>query len=448
MKQTPIGTYEQLNFIRHKKTSSEIRMEKLKTKIISEGKAKLFVPAESFKDPFHLPVFYNPKMKFSRSVSSVAFGSAVELLKKGKSEAEQKAVKKGMGNAVSVVDGLCSQGARGIRYAKENENVGKVFFVDANKDAIKLLRKNVKLNKLGKKAEIHYSDLNRFFSDSEEAFDFIEIDPFGSPVFFLESAIRKLQRKAVLSITATDLANLCGAKTAPCIRHYDAKPLNNEFAHETAIRILVGRIARSAAVYDFSIKPLLSFYRMHYVKTFLLMERGAEKADKCISENLGFVSYCPKCLSREMEKRNGEKCGNCGSKNEYAGKLWISDLCDNEFLKRMEVMNRKGKVKTEKKGKDATEEENNKIETVNCSETANDGKEIEKLLKILEIENRINNPFYDLHKVAKTYKIPHRKTEEIMERLGKKGFKASRTHFCPTGIKSNAGISEVLEALR
>ena len=405
-------------------------MEKLKTKIINEGKAKLFVPAESFNDPFHLPVFYNPKMKFSRSVSSIAFGSAAELLKKGRNgEAGPKRGKKGTESAFKVVDGLCSQGARGLRYAKENDGIGKIFFVDANRDAIKLLKKNVKLNKLGKKAEVHYSDMNKFFEDSEEAFDFIEIDPFGSPVFFLESAIRKLQRKAVLSITATDLANLCGAKTSPCVRHYDAKPLNNEFCHENALRILVGRIARSAAIYDFSIKPLFSFYKMHYVKTFLLMEKGAENADRCISENLGFASYCPKCLNRKMEKRREEKCSNCRERTEYAGKLWIADLCDNEFLKRMETMNRKTNGRDGKKA-------------------VNDGREIGKLLEVIETENGINNPFYDLHKVAKTYRIPHRKTEEILERLENKGFKSSRTHFCPTGIKTNAGIREVLEALR
>jgi len=54
-------------------------------------------------------VFYNPNMKFCRSVSSLAVGV--------------------IGGKLSVIDAFCASGIRGIRYAKENSNVEKLTFL-------------------------------------------------------------------------------------------------------------------------------------------------------------------------------------------------------------------------------------------------------------------------------------------------------------------------------
>jgi len=76
---------------------------------VTEGKAKLMVPKESFKDPFHLPVFYNPSMELSRSIGSLAFSA---IANKG----------------TIALDGLSSIGARGIRYLVENSKIKKNVF--------------------------------------------------------------------------------------------------------------------------------------------------------------------------------------------------------------------------------------------------------------------------------------------------------------------------------
>lgn len=98
---------------------------------VTEGKAKLMVPKESFKDPFHLPVFYNPSMELSRSIGSLAFSA---IANKG----------------TIALDGLSSIGARGIRYLVENSKIKKMYFVDANTASVKVLKRNLKLNKLKK----------------------------------------------------------------------------------------------------------------------------------------------------------------------------------------------------------------------------------------------------------------------------------------------------------
>ena len=44
------------------------------------------------------------------------------------------------------------------------------------------------------------------------------VDPFGSPVPFIQSAIRGCRRKGILAITATDTAPLAGAHAPKCRR--------------------------------------------------------------------------------------------------------------------------------------------------------------------------------------------------------------------------------------
>lgn len=67
-----------------------------------------------------------------------------------------------------------------------------------------------------------------------------------------------------------------------------------------------------------------------------------------------------------------------------------------------------------------------------------------KLVNQLVEETKIGGfGFFDVHRIAKEFKgkyIP--KFEIIMNELRKKKFKASRTHFSETGIKTNANKKE------
>ncbi|MFH1443457.1 MAG: tRNA (guanine(10)-N(2))-dimethyltransferase [Candidatus Micrarchaeota archaeon] len=376
-------------------------MQKTKFIQIKEGNAKLLVPEGAYKDPFHLPVFYNPAMEFNRSVSSVALRCCLDFLEDS-----------------VIVDGMCALGARGIRYAKENR-VKKVIFVDANPDAIKVLRKNVKLNKL-KNSVIVGDDLNKFFVNSKDHFDFIEIDPFGTPVFYLQNAIRRLRKKAILSITGTDLANLAGGRNDPTLKHYAARPLRCEYSHEVALRILVGKIAADLVQQDFGATPIISFYKGHSIKAIVFCEKNAEKADSTL-RNIGFISHCNKCLFRKTGKRPFEKCDNCGNQLDYAGPLWIGKLQEERVIK--EMIN------------------------ANLEMALEDTAEVGKMLQLLLSENEIPVPFYDIHFLGKKTKTIAAKTEDVVSLLKRKGFAASKTHFCPTGFRTDAKMREIRKLL-
>ena len=384
----------------------------MEKKEILEGGAKLAVPRT--QDIHHCLVFYNPEMEFNRSISSLAIGPAAELL----------------GKKIAVIDGLCATGARGVRYAVENpQAVEKVFFVEANDHAIPFIKENVKKNKLGRKSKIVHEDLNLALPKlafSKQEIDFVEIDPFGSPVPFLENAIRCLDRRGVLSVTATDLANLYGTRPRPCIRQYDSKPLHNFFAHETALRILIGRIARTAAAQDFSATPLLSWYEQHYAKTIVLLEKGADKSDEVLKKSLGFVNFCRRCFFVSSSKTPEKACPSCGNPLEYAGPLWLGDYCDSAFLEKM-------RKRLDEWGGDWLE--------------TKEKERLEKFLSLLGGELEMPPWFFDVHELCSKHGKSGGKIDDLVARLNSSGKKTARTHFSPTGIKTTATAEEIAEKI-
>ena len=207
--------------------------------LISEGLAKI-AGAEN--------VFYNPHMEFCRDISSLAVGA--------------------IGGKISICDSFCASGIRGIRYKLENSNVESVSFVDLSKNACALAKKNLKLDKV--KGKVANEDVRRFFLDNE--FDFVELDPFGTPAPYLHYAFNSFRSKKIgyVSATATDVAVLCGAHSEACLKVYQSHPVDNEFCHENGVRILVGKMAREAADSELGIEPIISFSHRHYMKVIAM----------------------------------------------------------------------------------------------------------------------------------------------------------------------------------
>ncbi|MBI5176736.1 tRNA (guanine(10)-N(2))-dimethyltransferase [Candidatus Micrarchaeota archaeon] len=367
---------------------------------IVEESAHLLVPAGSESDAFHKDVFYNPAMRLNRSLSSLALGAFI---------------REGLLEKPAVLDGLAATGARGIRYALENET-GKVVFVDANPAAIPVLKKNIAKNKLAGKAKAVGDDLNAFLCKSWEKFDFVELDPFGSPVFFLNNAIRCVSQKGILSVTATDLAKLCGKEQATCIRHYSSKPMRCPFSHELALRILIKKVVEAAAVHDVAAVPLFSFYHGHALKAFFTCERRPQEASGLLGQ-IAFAVLCRKCFHRGIEKFPPGKCPNCGAKTDCAGPLWAGETTRVGLSAKLIELNRKRNYA--------------------------DSKAIGKILEAINGENGLLPLFYDLHELSEKLSNHSPKTSEFVKKLRDAGFEAGATHYSPTGVKTNAPIGEM-----
>src|SRR3989338_10993986 len=181
-------------------------------KIIQEGKARLKIPLAE-KVSKDMGVFYNPVMQQNRDISVLLLNSM-----------ENK--------SMQIADPLAASGIRSIRFLKELKK-GKIKNITVNdysKDAIKLIKSNLELNKIkwkeSKKIQIINEEANLFLLNSM-GFDYIDIDPFGTPNPFLDSACKRISRNGILAVTATDTSALCGTYINACKRKYWAIPKND-----------------------------------------------------------------------------------------------------------------------------------------------------------------------------------------------------------------------------
>jgi tRNA (guanine26-N2/guanine27-N2)-dimethyltransferase len=386
---------------------------------VEEGKVRVLVPKlEAFvKKPWEYapskaPVFYNPVMELNRDIAVLAL------------QAYQRMVNR----EISVCEPLTGCGIRGIRFAKEVEGVKKVLVNDINPKAVQLAKFNVQLNSLTERVIVKNEDANLLLSRNaapRKRFDVIDIDPFGSPVPYLESAIRALRDEGLLALTATDMASLCGVYPKACIRKYGGKPLRTEYCHEIAVRLLAGCLATTAAKHDIGVNILFSHSTNHYIRVYAKIEYGAKKADEAL-KNMGYIIHCFNCFHREKAKgiftEFFKKCGECGLKIDHAGPLWIGKIFYKQFCEMMEKEIEQRKLKL--------------------------GKRIRKILGLIKEEADAPITYYVLDRICGKLAVPVPSVRKILEILQENGFSASLTHFNPKGVRTNASAKCMKELLK
>lgn len=382
-------------------------MDEYNIKTVEEGLTKIQFP-EFDKISSEAPVFYNPHMELNRDISILAL----------------QTFQKQENQDINICDLFGGSGIRGVRYKNEINGVDHVFINDISETANEYERHNVKLNNL-EDIEIFQHDASMFLRMRRGEFDVIDIDPFGTPSPFLDSAGYCSRRNSLLCVTATDTSALCGTYKEPCIRKYNAKPYKSEYCHETGIRILAGFVALTLAKYSKSIEVKLSHSTEHYMRLYIEVKKGSKKSDECL-KNIGYISHCKHCLYREQNKglatSTPDICPECGEKLIQAGPLWLGDIQNAEFISKM-----------------IEESENKKLNTK---------KDVLKLLESCRIEAKSPATFYDVHKICKILKISAPKLDQVFENLEKEGFEAVKTHFNPLGIKTNAPLKKIKEIIK
>jgi tRNA (guanine26-N2/guanine27-N2)-dimethyltransferase len=369
---------------------------KNESKIIEEGLVKLKIP----KDYLSKKHFFNPKVELSRDLTILVLNNL---------------------NSKDwiVCDALSGIGSRGVRIAKECK-VKKVWLNDFSEYNIPYMKENVRLNRVKGKIKITNQDANQLFSENLRVFDYIDIDPWGSPTYFFDSAARSIKRKGFLGFSATDTAALSGTSPITCLRRYGIQSYKTDFFKELGLRILIASSALSFSKWSFSLKPLLSYVSHHYFRVFVQVKKGKNITSKNVKENLGYVSYCPKCLWRKIGKDPITKCGFCGEKTGIIGRVWIGKIKNVKFIKKSLKQ----------------------LSKINWLNTEN---KIKKLLFFLE--NESIPLYYDIHKICKKHKLKIPRFSVLEEKLKKNNYSVYRTHLCRTGIKTDADLKILIKLI-
>ncbi len=309
-------------------------------------------------------VFYNPAMKMSRDLH-VALANKIKI--------------KGI-----VLDGLAASGIRGIRLMLEAGL--KVEFCDTSILATETINENLKIN--GIESVVYNKPVEELLK--EKKYDCIDIDPFGTPVPFLEAALEGLNDNGILGVSATDTAVLCGAKPSICTKRYGAMSMKWVSAKEIGIRILLGKIHSLAIKIGKGIEPLLCYSEGHHLRTFVRLTKKNKTKLKWINLDMKVV---------ENEEKNA------------GGPLWVDKIIQSNL------------VPSDCEGK------------------------LGKFFQTLSEEADGPPGLYDINDLARGAKIgqtPQR--NKIITSLEKLGYFASSSVFSPLGIKTDAPKSKRHEA--
>lgn len=351
--------------------------------ITYEGSVKLKIP-KAKKVSKEMEVFYNPAMGLNRDISILLLNSISK-------------------NNLQIADPLAASGVRSTRFLKElNKNkIKKIYVNDYSKEAVNLIKQNLKLNKIkyknNKKIEIKNSDANLFLLNST-GFDYIDIDPFGNPSPFLDAACRRLARNGILAVTATDTSALCGTFPKVCLRKYWALPRKDAIMYETGLRILIRKIQLVAAQYEKALVPIFSYSKEHYMRVFLRNNKGKNKVDGVLKQHDLF---------------------------DNAGPMWLGILWDKKLCNKM-------------------------FNNITKNEIFNQNKQLINFLEIIKEESKINTVgFYDLHDICEKNKLRHlHRKEVIINKIKKLGYKVSETHFKGEGVRSSIPYSKLLKLVK
>ena len=311
---------------------------------------------------------------------------------------------------INFLDGLCSSGILSIRILKNhNEQIKKIYAVDKNPNAIEIFLENLKLNNLENEKKLKIKNQNLLhFLDIKTKFDFINIDPFGSPKIFLEKAMEKLKRGGIISLTATDTATLKAKFPKTLKQRYEiVQRIKTYSKDENAIRNLLAFCENLANKNNLQIEPIFTYSFEHYIKVFFKLK----KLKKTQNKNIKY-----------FENQDIEICEDNTSQNTISP-FYIGKVIDRKFMKKCQ----------------------SNLEKINIE------KDIKQISKMIQMKlNEPNTIFYkNLHKLFSYHKKSlNIKIDKVVDYLNKKNIKTSRVFEDPLSIKNKLNSDKIIKHIK
>ncbi|GFY84850.1 N2,N2-dimethylguanosine tRNA methyltransferase [Actinidia rufa] len=343
-----------------------------------------------------------------------------------------------------VLEALSASGLRALRYAREVEEIGQVVALDNDKASVEACRRNIKFNGsvACAKVESNLVDARVYMLTHPKEFDVVDLDPYGSPSAFLDSAVQSVVDGGMLMCTATDMAVLCGGNGEVCYSKYGSYPLRGKYCHEMALRILLACIESHANRYKRYIVPVLSVQMDFYVRVFVRIFTSAS-AMKNTPLKLSYVYQCTGCdsfhlqpLGRTVSKNNSirylpgfgpvvpQECSDCGKKYNMGGPIWSAPIHDQEW-----VTSILADVKSMKDRYPAYDR-------------------ISAVLTTISEELPDVPLFLSLHNLCATLKCTSPSAVIFRSAVINAGYRISGTHVNPLGLKSDAPMDVIWDIMR
>lgn len=385
----------------------------MELQLVKEGAAQIYVSrldryktSEREYVPSKALVFFNPLMKTNRDLA-VAFIRTVEAVN---------------GVKLTVGDPLAGVGIRSIRFLKETECVTEAFANDLSEQAVDLIVKNSALNGVRDNVTVSSSDANVFLAEHSKPgsrFGYVDLDPFGSPGPFLDTAVTSVIHRGFLAVTATDTPVLCGIYPEKMRITYDSFCTRLPFLKEVGIRVLIAAVIQAAARHGMGAKPLVCYGERNYFRAYFQILRGRPKALRAMQE-VGYLGLCEDPLDWQVlthrDLANAEYTRRPAE--SVCGPIWTGAYEDTDFT---------GKLRDFGLGVSPP-----------CDEL---------IYKISEERSEILG-YYPHYLLARACGGEALRIEDMLTKLRDSGVTASRTLFDPSAIKASVRFKELSEILQ
>ncbi|TFK00516.1 TRMT1-like protein [Platysternon megacephalum] len=446
----------------------------------------------NYSTPQKSDSYFNPKMKLNRQLIFCALAVL----------AEER-------NPLECLDAFGATGIMGLQWAKHLGNSVKVTINDFNENSVTMIQENCHLNKMkvmmNTKEE---DDCDETMEEGEEnvgiidvtkmdanvimhlrSFDFIHLDPFGTAVNYLDSAFRNVRNLGIVSVTSTDISSLYAKAQHVAQRHYGCNVVRTEYYKELAARIVVAAVARAAARCNKGIEVLLAVALEHFVLLVVRVLRGPSPADDSVKK-IRYLIHCQWCEERifqegNMVEENPYRQLPCDCHGSMPGKtavelgpLWSGSLFNTGFLRRMlfeavqhgldeiqplvKTLICEAECTTLKQFSIHGPASQNKQEEcgvfIKTPDTAADYYVVQGKRKSNEMsrniakrqksESNAEHPafYYNIHRHSiKGMNMP--KLNKFLQYLSQAGYRVSRTHFDPMGVRTNAPLAQFKSVL-
>ncbi|CAG5862710.1 unnamed protein product [Menidia menidia] len=349
-------------------------------------------------------------------------------------------------------------GIMGLQWAKHLRGAVKVTITDISDTCVKMIRENCELNHIraeggprgprGPEAEappiasVEVAKMDANVIMHLRPFDYIHLDPFGTAVNYLDAAFRNVRNLGIISVTSTDTGSLYAKSPNVTLRHYGCHMVRTEYYRELAARMVVATVARAAARCNKGIEVLLAVALEHFVLVVVRVLRGPTQADESVKQlrrlvhcqwsgslfNTGFLR---RMLSAAVQHSMDDvqplvKTLICESecttlKSLVHGSSALTNQVECGVV--IKTLQDEGAVPAEHSGKRKS------------------GEEPGNIVKKLKPDASLEHPpfYYSIHRHSiRGMNMP--KLNKFLQYLMDAGFRVSRTHFDPTGVRTDATL--------
>lgn len=205
------------------------------------------------------PVFYNPAMALDRDLNVALVTAALPE-----------------GARAAGVDLLAATGVRGLRLLRETGRFRTMVLADRGTAALAALARNAARYR-PEGAAVVALDARR--PGLRGPFAYVDLDPFGTPVPYLDGALALTAERGLLAVTATDMPVLAGVARGVAERRYGGRPIRGRLGPEGGLRLLLSELARRARALGRTVRPLASYVHDHHVRALVRVDGPTETPD-------------------------------------------------------------------------------------------------------------------------------------------------------------------------